>query len=400
MGKKALVLALLIVFVVACYLWYSRPAGGDVPRACDARTDGLSILTYNAGLAPGIVEFSTPRRQAVAEGLASLDFDVLCVQEAWEAESRQAIIDGLRAADVRPLSVLTVDTAGQGETGEDRCSAAEMATVEPCMREHCDGVPAEDMSFCGVEHCKARGIMLYFTARPCLNCLIATAGHGMDEVAHICRDDKGASRIYHGQNGNMLISRHPVLDSETMVLRASGANRVALFATVDVRGREIEVACTHLSSKTFTSPTHPDFTRWEDEQTAQLDGIAERLAARAGDRPRFLVGDLNIGRRNGSFLGDHMREVWDHAVVLGFWSPADEATEPFCTSCSDNMLRHKDTDYLIDHVMLYTGGASPPLDVRCVERLLDDTVTVTGYDGRPVRTKRSDHYALRVTFSP
>ena len=44
---------------------------------------GLKLTTYNAGLAHTFVKYATERVEKVAEGLAQLDSDVICLQEVW-----------------------------------------------------------------------------------------------------------------------------------------------------------------------------------------------------------------------------------------------------------------------------------------------------------------------------
>lgn len=398
MYRFPIAVVMVIVFVGCCYVMKERPRGGDVPVSCDslAAGQGLTVVTYNVGLAPGLVGYSTPRLPHVVDAISRLDADVICIQEVWKVEFKQAIIESL---GLSPENVYYAETQGMGEIHENVCTERQIRGIAKCVREHCGDAYPEEVAVCALENCRARGVMMYITARKCLNCLIATAGKDMDTVERICVNGPGASYVYEGQNGNMLISRYPIKKREVLHLRASNANRVALFATIDPGGGDpIEVACTHLSSKSHISPTHPDFTEWEDEQRAQLVEISDVLHARAQGRPKLLVGDLNIGRKNGWYLGDHLRPVWNTAMSLGYYSPADDAVVPFCSACADNMLRKKDTNFLIDHVMVYRNGGPSPLTPVCVERLFDEEIEVRGYDGSTVRTRYSDHYAVKVVF--
>jgi endonuclease/exonuclease/phosphatase family metal-dependent hydrolase len=93
-----------------------------------------------------------------------------------------------------------------------------------------------------------------------------------------------ARRHLGGQYGNALVVCGRVVDHETMPLpRPAGTEpRVALVATVDVRGVTASVVVTHLHN--------------DDEPTAliQLDAVLGRLTAMA--RPWLLLADLNLDR--------------------------------------------------------------------------------------------------------
>ncbi|KPJ86001.1 hypothetical protein AMJ57_00815 [Parcubacteria bacterium SG8_24] len=368
-----------------------------VPSECGNQPYDFSAVTYNVGLAPGIVAQTTPRTSHVAQALADLDADVLCLQEVWTPEALQAIQTAL---DLPAEQMMYVDTRGEGETGQDRCTMSQIAPMLQCVHEECGGLPDEEITTCALAECRGSGVGLYFSARRCLNCMIASAGLSIGEIVESCVLGQGRSRLYGGSNGVVLLSRYPLRNREIIRLPSSGANRVALIAEIDGPGAEpIEVACSHLSSKSYVSPTHPRFDDWNDEQREQLHLISERLRRRAGGRPALFLGDMNFGASDGRDLDDHLPGQFYESARLGFESFAAAADPPFCSSCEGNTLRDSDRSHLIDHVLLrdVTGGTD--LIPVCVERLFDRPVTIIGHGGKRVRIHLSDHYGVRVRFS-
>jgi len=394
--NRWLVLFLIMNGLAACRT--GRPplnSNVNAPNSCVSR-DGLSIVTYNTGLAPGLVPFAKARLAPVAEALAATDFDLMCLQEVWPDDYARAVVKGIRQASGDDVSVYSTDTRGLGETGQDLCTQREFDFMANCARDSCQKLGNEELAGCVMRECRLRGFILYQQARPCLNCLIATVGESLPDVERICVSRKGASRVYGGSNGVMLISRLPLRNVETVSLRSSGANRVALLATVDAGARgTFEVACTHLSSQNVVSPTYPGFSDWEEEQTDQVRAISERLSARAGTTGRqIFIGDLNTSWEHG-INQDNQVGVWKEILRLGFRSAEDQRAS-FCSSCADNELRDSESNCLIDHVLLRQPADDGRLSPVCVERLYDGYVTIRSPTGLPLQTRLSDHYGLRV----
>ncbi|MFN8051508.1 MAG: endonuclease/exonuclease/phosphatase family protein [Acidimicrobiales bacterium] len=86
-----------------------------------------------------------------------------------------------------------------------------------------------------------------------------------------------------GNYGIALLSRTPARAVEVVRLPPFGSERrVAILASVELDGRPVTVAATHLQNRPSVA-------------VQQLDVVLERLMARPG--PHLLLGDLNAGRR-------------------------------------------------------------------------------------------------------
>ncbi|HTK60196.1 MAG TPA: hypothetical protein VL283_03255, partial [Candidatus Baltobacteraceae bacterium] len=285
---------------------------------------------------------------------------------------------------------------GEEETGSDVCAPGELDDAMACARANCGGVPDVDASRCAADACQIEAIGIYAHARGCFNCLVASAGKSLDEIAATCDGGPGASRLYGGENGVLLASRFPLIDVEALRLPSSGANRVALFATIEAPGGfTIEVVCTHLSSSNLIPPTDPRFATWAEEQLAQVDLIEDRLRARSGGRLSLLMGDLNSGPEVEGHLEATDVEAWDALTDFGFGDPAADADPPVCSRCEGNLLNPTENHLLIDHVMTLDAPAVEwkPL---CAHAVMNEPVTVTDAGGASVSTSMSDHFGTLV----
>lgn len=369
----------------------------EPPMVCDHPVS-FTAVTYNAGLAPGFVALSTPRIPAVAEAAGSLDVDLLCLQEVWTEKAANAVGGALEESG---MMVFTHDTTGMGETGDDRCTIEEIQPAAECALKECSGLPKEDVSDCVVEKCTEAAVVMYFYAPKCLNCVIAQPGRSVDEIISVCVDGPGASRLYGGRNSMILASRHEMRDKEAMDLPSSGANRVALMATVIIGGvGKVEVGCVHLSADGPIPPTHPGFITWDSEREAQFRMVSDRLDERAQGRPTLLLGDMNFGKANGAAVKANNAELWGMTEELGFFSPAADADPPLCSACLDNSVstgEEGEADSLIDHV--FTRDIGSVFSAWTARRYFDQKVGITGHDGDPVMTHPSDHYGVGVTFT-
>lgn len=380
--------------------WDCPPADGPL----------LETVTFNAGLAPGIVPYATPRTPAVAEAVGKLrGVGLICLQEVWEPAARDAIIGKL---DLPEENVFHADTFGEGEThGLHRCAPGLIEPLLRCTERRCKDYSDEDKSICAKRKCFMQLAQIYFTDKSCIQCLLSSVGHSTDEVRRMCTSEGGQCRTYHGSNGMLLASRWPLKNREVIRLPSSGVNRVALLATVDVPGMgEIEVGCTHLSSETLMDPIIPGFDEWSDEMVAQFDLAERRLKERAGERPQLFLGDFNAGpgrdgygmhwppTHRGVELGRVAPRVWRRILRSGFHSPASRVKPTFCTTCSDNLIRLGQTNHLIDHVLVRDPKGGLDLEAVCAHPWFDQPIPAITTTGEPVSLSFSDHYGAVVKF--
>lgn len=403
------ILALFVLCLFSCNP--SLLSGGKrYPSECRNPGPILETLTWNVGLAPGVVPYATPRTKPVAEEIAKFrDVGIICLQEVWTQEARDAIVASLA---LPPDQVYYVDTRGQGDNLKDVnvCRPSQLDALVGCAKDACGDLPDEEHAHCALENCNDEIVSLYLRGgENCLNCLVSSVGESIDETVRSCtRPGHGVSHSYDGQNGVMLISRWPLKNREAILLPSSIANREALFATVELEGREpLELACTHVSTWNELPPSHrgPDgrklFKDWDAEMNAQIDIISKRLNERAQGRPQLFLGDMNAGPEVDPYFKGDMPRVWSRIVSLGFSSPAAQAEEPFCSVCRGNSLRAPSSpSKLIDHVLMRDPVGGSRLSPLCTRSVIDagHKRYFKGPDGTLMEEHLSDHYAVTVTF--
>src|SRR3954469_24935037 len=93
------------------------------------------VATFNAGLAVGVLPYTTQRLPRVVEALASLDVDLLFVQEFWLDTHWQALCDAVRSKlpyVFRPKPVSPPHGAV--------CTKEQLAPLVACAKKHCAGL--------------------------------------------------------------------------------------------------------------------------------------------------------------------------------------------------------------------------------------------------------------------
>ncbi len=291
--QKAIILLFLAGCTASCH---SQPkpnaSSASLPSdACPIVGRSLRTVTINAGLAPGVVGLSTPRIAPFAEESARSmrDADVMCFQEVWTKEAKDAVISALGP----DIHTYYIETRGENErAGIDACTFPEIEGVADCGTDACGDLPDEEQTICAREKCHGELVSMYMgRAYECLNCVAAMVGHSVDEIVGRCLQPdngstvQGVSRAYDGQNGIILASRYPLSHPEAIRLRASFSNRVALLATIEPDGfGPIEIACTHVSTWNELPPNQPEFADWNEEMIGQIETVSARLAERAEGR--------------------------------------------------------------------------------------------------------------------
>lgn len=372
--------------------WAAKKVSGTRP----ANRSDIRIMTWNTGLAPGLVSRASVRQPFVVEALVKSDADVICLQEVWTDTARDVVVSALETAG---YETYVADTAGENETGKDRCEAGETRALGRCVESRCGGYPAEDQAVCAVKKCRKAIERLYFWHRPCLNCVLSSVGGTSLEIERRCVEGP-ASRLYGGNNGVILASRLPLEEQETVRLKSSGANRVALLARVRFSGgAAVELGCVQLSGYLEVSPTEEMFDNWEEESEYQLRAVARRLALRAGGAvPQILVGNLNFAAAHPPWNEKEMVGARELAGELWFRAPAEDVEPAICTWCRGNILAESGRNCLLDQAMVRQPANGRRLVAVAAWRDFTYRVTVRDRRGWETTVNLSDHYGLYQDF--
>ena len=143
-----------------------------------------SFTTYNVGLARGFVDYASDRTQPVADAVAQLDTDVVCMQEAWLYQDNQiewntgqidAIVNA--SAETFPHSYYEVTES----TGEDlaTCNNDDTGPMETCVAENCADVSNDNLATCALGNC---GEEFNALSGDCQECISVNLGGSIDQI--------------------------------------------------------------------------------------------------------------------------------------------------------------------------------------------------------------------------
>lgn len=388
----------------------------------------VTVDTFNVGLAGAFIPFEAERRAAIGPALASSPADIVCLQEVWREEDKDAIAAAVRGRFpeiVRtPNDLATAVTSDidpmcpvpPAPTAPPCSSAALRAALDDgirCLAASCSTRPRDESgqttsTACAQSMCIGQVGALITSTEPdalrCYGCLAsALPTESLASIRTLCGTNPNAGLAFNGRNGLMILSRHPLSDVETLVVPGTWNRRVITRATATLPGnRRVAVYCNHLTP-VFDGVAFPYTGRhgcgevgragWATEQLAQARRLVQWVNQTAGATPAVVLGDFNNGPAAAGVVAE-AGENYDY--LRGQLAPATPAGfRPACTFCPDNALNGMRTEPVwIDHVFVKNVPAAA---VRSHERTYTDaTVTVPMAPGR---VPLSDHYGVRVVLS-
>jgi endonuclease/exonuclease/phosphatase family metal-dependent hydrolase len=383
----------------------SRPAPTRTSEYDSEARRTLRLLTFNAGLAVGVLEHATERAPAVVQALAREPLDVLCVQEFWHESHWRSLADALGdrlSQRLRPPPI--------GSNAGAPCKRREIKRAEACVNQQCAGVPNTELALCAMRSCAKFALDL---SSQCMGCLSRDPLRGAAEIFAECvepehlpataakrqsepseqDDDKtpgeASSYYYGGSSGIGLLVGPPIVDAGLLRLESTMHPRAVLYARLGTP--DLHVFCTHLTP-VLRSVAYSGSGSWETEQSRQIDALLEFIELKAKGGKVILLGDLNTGPELSPRVAGRLPGHYARVIARGFFNPYLESVEPKCSFCYDNPVSSANHagGILIDHVL--TRGLGEQGRVR---RLLDDPVDIV-VRGRRVTTAYSDHYGMML----
>jgi endonuclease/exonuclease/phosphatase family metal-dependent hydrolase len=223
------------------------------------------------------------------------------------------------------------------------------------------------------------------------------------KIRKSCANDPKQDLAFDGQNGVMILSRHPLKNVVNWVIPGTWNRRTILSATVELpNGKELDTYCNHLTP-IFNELTFPytgqygngmrGAAGWQAEQELQAQKLIDHVSETSGNRPAVILGDLNAGRaypaEDIAAEGVGTLDLLELAFTPAY--PTDYT--PLCTFCSTNPVTNPTDDpdansVWIDHILLYGLDST---SVVSTARIFDEDVVPV--DGTTVPL--SDHYGLR-----
>jgi endonuclease/exonuclease/phosphatase family metal-dependent hydrolase len=394
------------------------------------------VDSFNVALAGAFIPYEAERRQPIADAIATHDADILCLQEVWTQADKELIRD--TAAETFPYSAFVqngldtpVDDATdqQGEIppapttvpcpdeifGNDEVTIkAQMDAAIDCVRDNCSTIEGSDAgrttsAACASSACSIAVAPLLFGTDPqhqrCYACVIPQLPTAtFAEMRESCPTVVNQDIAFGGQNGVMILSRHPLKNAENWVIPGTWNRRSILRATAELpNGAELDTYCNHLTP-IFTVPPNSINTfpytgqygdgmkgpgGWQAEQELQAQKLINYVASKSSNRPAVILGDMNAGLASpdDDIVGEG-EETFN--ILAAAYTPAYTADyTPLCTFCSSNPVTDTESSVWIDHIFLYNLTESA---VSSTARIFDQAVVPVAGD---MLVPLSDHFGMR-----
>lgn len=391
----------------------------------------LTVETFNVGLAGAFIPNEAERIRAVPAAVAAMPSDIVCLQEAWRQEDKDAIIAAARARfphtytarhDLSTVVNLDIDPmCGAGVTPPPEPTTAPCADPSlttafdagiTCLARSCSTMPGSEMgsttsTMCATTSCISKVVGLLTAGAAGLRCYGCLAPQLPTEtfasIRSACTTNPQAGLAFGGQSGTMILSRYPLSDTETMVMPGTWNRRVITRATATLpNGARVGVYCNHLTP-VFEGAAFPytgrygcgrtDREGWSSEQTAQARALVSYVQRRDGAGRALILGDFNTSRASAAGQPEIVDEAPETYAI--FTSAFQEALAPGyvprCTFCPDNALTGNTAPTWLDHIFLHGLPAST---VQSTERTFTTATVAVPGSAQPVHL--SDHYGLRV----
>ncbi|KPK15903.1 MAG: hypothetical protein AMJ62_07885 [Myxococcales bacterium SG8_38] len=417
--------AFALIGFVALFAGCGDDDGGREPQE-------VVVETFNVALAGAFIPYETERRQPIADAIAAADSDVLCLQEVWTQEDKELIRDA--AVDAYPHAVFFNDTLAttiddptdqdgntptpptgfpcpEVEVSEGVTILDQMNAAVDCLRDNCSTIEGSDegrteSADCAQQQCLGAVTDLLFgnaQQQRCYACVVTQLPTAqLKDIRSSCAEVDNQDLAFDGQNGVMLLSKHPLEPAEEWVLPGTWNRRTILRATANLpNGAELEVYCNHLTP-IFDNIAFPytgqygygftDARGWEAEQQLQAEKLINYVTSTSGDRPAVILGDLNAGHAypaedivaEGEPTLDLLETEFEPAYVSSY--------TPQCTFCSTNPVTDAETSSWIDHILLYNLASDAVLSTA---RVYDEAVVPVDSQTVPL----SDHFGMRSVIS-
>jgi endonuclease/exonuclease/phosphatase family metal-dependent hydrolase len=390
--------------------------------------DGVAIDTFNVALAGAFIPLEAERRPFIVDAIANSNADILCLQEVWDQSDKVAIRDAAAAAYPHSAffednldTPIEDDTNQEGEVPplpETAPCAGEPLTTQlnagvDCLEANCSTPDGRTTSAeCAEDQCLVEVLNLITAPPPqrCYACLVTQLPTELlSDIRSRCPTVVNQDLAFQGQNGVMILSRHPLKNAEELVVPGTWNRRTILSATAELpNGAELDVYCNHLTPifvstaivNTFPytgqygdGTTNP--SAWQAEQELQAEKLINYVNETSGSRPAVILGDLNTGRAYPAqdivAEGEETLDLLEAAFTPAYTAAYLEA--PLCTFCSTNPVTNPTDDpdersVWIDHIQLHNLASDSVLSTA---RIFDEDVVPVGDEMVPL----SDHFGMR-----
>lgn len=378
-----------------------------------AQKNPISFVTYNLGLAENYIPMIPERLEKIPQALVALDADVLCLQEVWDRPHQELLMEKLKES--HPYSMRSFPTQKYTEdTGI--CRPWDLIGGKDkfltCMVKNCSGLEGDARTDCLLGKCGAALTTLKNERRECAEALFAQVGKStlaaLWEVFNPFR--RAGLMAYEGSDGLMIFSRYPLENTQVVSFAdvSTITRRGALIAFTTIKGKKVQVGCTHLAADLSSSVPYAGKNRsFQEESREQARRLLKFFPHSPTPLLQVLMGDFNCGF--GSVSPSLKEESAATCQELNsaqftnlFWQE-QRATSPHCSFCISSLSGHanslnrnlKEKDSLIDHILYRDNAPALGEVVEPEIRFVLDQPQVLS-NGQT--SHLSDHYGLILTF--
>jgi endonuclease/exonuclease/phosphatase family metal-dependent hydrolase len=358
---------------------------GDGTDGSEKDTTTIRVVSWNVGLAHGYVPLGAARQPHVIAALDTIDADVICLQELWTEEDREAARSALESRGYN-THIHVPDIEAEYKTP---CDDALLLALKECLEEKCpETIGTDGMTNCAVDECPLRVAPL---GPDCIGCLTKDLTEPLDDIIARCTTEtEVVPYAYDGHNGLLLATKAVMSAVSGVDLKASLTFRSYIQATINAGALgDVTLACTHLSAD-LSVPYMGEFSGFPEEQAYQIDTITQALPA---DSPVILMGDMNTGPSLSEAITAELSENFQKFVDAGWTSHMVDS----CTWCPElnSLITPGGSDHVIDHVL--TNGAGQPTGEST--RILDQLVTIQDDKGNDLESSLSDHFGVQTLLT-
>ena len=354
----------------------------------------LRVTTYNVGLLPAFVSQVDQRVAPIADRLANDVSDVICIQELWRDQDRNAIEQRLAAQ--YPFRMRTAARQKFADSAP-ACTISSFEPIAECLISRC-AFTQDDIIACATNNCRDSIFTLAATEPLCAAALFAQSGRSSNEILDIQEEllsDSNPAGLFAfgGESGTEIFSKLPLNEQQVVDFfdDSTTSRRVALLATVEQNGVATRIGCTHLSSNLDgILPYTGAHGSWAGENQVQAMTLVTAANNSSSERV-VLAGDFNCSQENPTTgAGGDFAASCQTIRAAGYSDPAADSLR--CSYCNENILNQmksgqgEQRDLVLDH--LFIRGVNP---ISTASIFYDEIIQIDGN-----QSNLSDHYGVSL----
>ena len=263
----------------------------SIPEVIVPQQRSLEFATFNASLTTGFNrDFPTSLRiDAVSSGIASIDADVMCLQEIYTQDEIDDVIAALRDpySAWKDAEIFYVDT--REEIAEVPCGSPTdleaAAALGQCFADNCSAEP-DFLSFCILESC---GAQLQAPSPTCQQCLAtgSQVNNQLSDRIGECTSEAQGTLIFGGNDGTMLVSKKPMKNKDSIIPDPWAIQYSSLYAEIE----GVQVLCSH-SAKQIFAGYNGEYDSYEGQNFYETGLMMDLLNEKENGSPQVLLGDF------------------------------------------------------------------------------------------------------------